>query len=77
MLNPYLFLCLVVFVYVLGTDSNVALFLIFQGKRLNLWFTRTVWMVRYYPDTPWMRWSINRRADKLARELEKSFRNKR
>ena len=73
MLNPYLFLCLVVFVYVLGTDSNVAPFLILQSKRLNLWVARKAWMARYHPGTPWMRWSIARRADKLAKELQQSF----
>jgi hypothetical protein len=59
--------------YVIAVDDNVAPFLVLQVKRLGLQFQRAYWMIRIHPRAPWTRYAINRRAWRLAEELQKSF----
>ena len=73
MSSPYLLLALAFLVYALAVDENVAPYLILQGKRLGLMAQRAFWMVRMHPRAPWTRYEINRRAWRIAEEIQKSF----
>jgi hypothetical protein len=71
--NPYVLMFMAAIVYVVAVDESVAPFLSLQLKRLGLNFRRAFWMVRMHPSAPWTRWAINRRAWRLAEELQKTF----
>jgi hypothetical protein len=59
-------------VYVVAIDSNVYAWLVLLSKNATIWVQRQWFRVRYNPDSPWVRWQIDRNANKLAREfLEK------
>jgi hypothetical protein len=73
MLNPYSMVALAAVAYILASDDNVAPFLVLQTKRLGLAARRAIWMVQNHPDAPWVRYTINRRAWRLAEELKKSL----
>lgn len=73
MLNPYTILILAFMTYVVAVDENVAPYLILQTKRLGLNAQRAIWMIRMHPSAPWTKWSINRRAWRLAKEMRDSF----
>lgn len=73
MLNPYSMVAIAAIAYILASDDNVAPFLILQTKRLGLATRRAIWMAQNHPDAPWVRYAINRRAWRLAEELQKSL----
>lgn len=73
MLNPYSMVALAAIAYILASDDNVAPFLVLQTKRLGLAARRAIWMAQNHPDAPWVRYAIDRRAWRLAEELQKSF----
>jgi len=73
MLNPYTTVALAAVAYMMAVDDNVAPFLVLQTKRLGLHAQRALWIARYHPATPWAKWEMNRRAWRLAEELQKSF----
>lgn len=73
MLNPYIWLTCAVIAYVFISDENVAPYLVLQTKRLGLSVQRAIWMIRMHPEAPWTRIAINRRAWRIAEELQKSF----
>ena len=73
MLNPSAILILVVLTYVLATDGNVAPYLFLKSKRLKQLVRGLVWTVRWHPETPWVRYAINRRAWRAAKEMRESF----
>lgn len=64
-------------IYVVAVDPNVYDWLALQSKRLGLILERTWWMIRNHPDSPWVRYSINRRANKIAKEMLKDLQNDR
>lgn len=57
-------------VYVLAVDANVLDFLILLAKSARVWLERQWFRVRYHPDSPWVRYAINRNAERLAKELQ-------
>jgi hypothetical protein len=73
MLNPYVLVFAAAVAYVFAVDDNVAPFLVLQSKRLGLTARRAIWMVRMHPRAPWTRYSTNRRAWRIAEELQQSF----
>jgi len=73
MLNPYIWLTSAVLAYVFVSDENVAPYLVLQTKRLGLNVQRAIWMIRMHPEAPWTRYAINRRAWRIAEELQKSL----
>ena len=73
MLNPYSMVAIAAIAYILASDDNVAPFLILQIKRLGLNVRRVIWMAQNHPNTPWVRYSIDRRSRRLAEEMRKSF----
>ena len=63
-------------VYVVAQDANVFDWLVLQSRRLNVELRRLWFLVRYNPDSPWVRYEIKRNADKIAREILKKNENR-
>ena len=72
MLNPYVLVGFAALAYVFAVDDNVAPYLLLQIKRLGLFARRAIWIACNHPGTPWARYAINRRAWRLAKELNRS-----
>ena len=58
-------------VYVVAQDPNVYTWLVLQSKLLQIWVKRQWFMLRFNPDSPWVRYEIYRNARKLADEIMK------
>ena len=72
MANPALLTWLVlggVLAYVVAVDDNVYPWLVLNSKIIGIWFKQQWFKLRYNPDSPWMRWSIDRNADRIAKQL--------
>ena len=63
-------------IYVLAVDANVAHWLVLLSKSATIWLQRQWFLVRHNPDSPWVRWAIDRNARKIAKELTKEYENK-
>lgn len=63
-------------VYAVAVDPYVYPWLVLQTKRLKMEAERAWFMVRYNPDTPWVRYEIKRNADRMAREIMKEIENR-
>jgi hypothetical protein len=63
-------------VYAIAIDENVHPWLILQSKSLGIWIQRKWYLVRYHPESPWVRWEIDRNADKMAKEIMKENENR-
>lgn len=63
-------------IYVVAQDPNVYTWLVLQSKVLNVWVQRKWFMLRYNPDSPWVRWTIDRNAKRLADEIIKENENR-
>jgi hypothetical protein len=63
-------------IYVVAQDPNVYTWLVLQSKVLNVWIRRKWFMLRYNPDSPWVRWAIDRNAKRLADEIIKENENR-
>ena len=60
-----------VLAYVVAVDDNVYPWLVLNSKIIGIWFKRQWFKLRYNPDSPRMRWEIDRNADKIAKQLIK------
>jgi hypothetical protein len=63
-------------IFIVAQDPNVYTWLVLQSKVLNVWIQRKWFMLRYNPDSPWVRWTINRNAKRLADEIIKENENR-
>ena len=63
-------------VYIVAVDPNVYTWLVLQSKRLRLEVDRAWFRVRYHPDSPWVRYSIRKNADRIAAEFIKENENR-
>jgi len=63
-------------VYIVAQDPGVYEWLVLQSKLLKIWFQRQWFLLRYNPDSPWVRWEIDRNARKLADEIIKENENR-
>ena len=63
-------------VYLVTQDDNIVPWLVLLSKSVSIWFQRQWYKVRYNPDSPWIRWQIDRNARKIAKELTKEYENK-
>lgn len=73
MINPFVLVSVAALAYMMAMDDNVTLFLVLQAKRLGLNVQRAIWIARYHPETPWAKYEMDRRAWRIAEELQKSF----
>ena len=63
-------------VYAVAVDPNVYTWVVLQSKRLRTEVARRWYMVRYHPDSPWVRHEVKRNANMIAKELMKEYENK-
>ncbi len=63
-------------VYAVAVDENVFTWLVLASKSASIWLQRQWFKVRYHPDSPWVRYEINRNANELAEEFLKEFKHK-
>jgi len=57
--------------YVVVQDANVYEWLVLQSRVLGVWFQRQWFLVRHNPDSPWVRWNMDRNADRIAKQFLK------
>lgn len=57
-------------------DANVADYIVLLTKIIKLNTERVFWMIRLHPKNPISNFMMNRKYDKLAKELEEEFRKK-
>ena len=71
--NSALLIIFGIVAYMIIVDKNVGeyLTLIFKISQINI--ERFFWMVKYHPKNFLTTWIQNRKYDKIARELEKEF----
>jgi len=60
-----------VLAYVVAVDNNVYPWLVLNSKIIGIWFKQQWFKLRYNPDSPWVRWQIDRSADRIAKQLIK------
>jgi len=63
-------------VYAVAVDANVYPWLVLQSKRLRIEVTRRWYMVKYNPDSPWVRYRVKRNSDRLAKEILNEIKNR-
>jgi len=63
-------------IYAVAVDPNVWQWLLLQSKRLRLETKRAWFRIRYHPNSPWIRYEIERTADRLAKEFIKENENR-
>jgi len=65
-----------ILIYLVAQDPKVFTWLVLQSKILSTEIQRRAFMIRHNPDMPWVRWEINRNANRLAKEIQKEFENR-
>ena len=71
-MNPSVLTWLVVggvLAYVVSVDDNVYPWLVLNSKIVGVWFQRQWFKIRHNPDSPWVKWGIDRNADRIAKQL--------
>ena len=63
-------------VYIVVQDANVYDFLVLLSKRATQLIQLQWFKVRYHPDSPWVRYEVERNAKKMAEDLIKEYENK-
>jgi hypothetical protein len=63
-------------VYAVAADESIYTWLILQSKSLGIWVERQWFRLRYNPDSPWVRYEINRNANRIAKEIQSEMENK-
>ena len=63
-------------VYIVVQDANVYEYLVLLSKSAGIWLQRQWFRIRYHPDSPWVRWQIERNANELAKEFLKEYKHK-
>jgi hypothetical protein len=57
--------------YAVAVDPNVYHWVELQVKVVRIWFRRQWFLIRHNPDNPWVKFQIDRNADKIAKQLIK------
>jgi hypothetical protein len=60
-----------VLAYVVAVDDNVYPWLVLNSKIAGVWLKQQWFKLRYNPDSPWVRWEIDRNADRIAKQFIK------
>jgi hypothetical protein len=63
-------------VYVIAQDASVYEWLVLCSRSTGIWVRRQWFLIRHNPDSPWVRWQIDRNARKIAEQLLKEYENK-
>jgi hypothetical protein len=73
-LSDYVFITLFsIIIYIITVDKNAADYLLLLPKMLKVNIERLRFMIILHPMNPIANWNINRRANRIAKELEKEF----
>jgi hypothetical protein len=65
-----------ILIYLVAQDPKVYTWLVLQSKLLTTEIRRRAYMIRYNPDMPWVRWAVERNANRMAKEMLKEFENR-
>ena len=65
-----------VILYAVAQDDNVLTWLVLLSKSFNIWVQRQWFLIRYNPDSPWVRFEIKRNARRLADQIIKENQNR-
>jgi hypothetical protein len=57
-------------------DANVSDYIVLLTRIIKLNTERVFWMIRLHPKNPISNFMMNRKYDKIAKELEEEFRKK-
>jgi hypothetical protein len=63
--------------YLISVDENVLTWLELQSKSAAIYLQRQWFLIHHNPDTPWVRWEINRNANRLAKKIQSEMETKR
>jgi hypothetical protein len=63
-------------IYLVIQDPNVYEWLVLQSKLLGVLVRRQWFLIRHNPNSPWVRWEIDRNARRLADEIIKENKNR-
>lgn len=69
----FLFTIFAILVYMMAVDRNVITFFDLMIRYTGVQIKRAWWLVRFHPINPIPRWTLNWRAERMARQLEKSL----
>ena len=78
MANPALLAWLVfggVVAYAVAVDPNVYRWIELQAQVLSLWFQQRWFLFRYNPRSFWVKWEIQRNANRIAKQFIKEREN--
>jgi hypothetical protein len=64
------FIVFVVVVYFIATDESISTTFYYLIRLAKFQFEKTKWMILHDPRNPIVRWNMERRAYKLAKELQ-------
>ena len=64
-----------VLAYVVAVDDNVYPWLVLNSKIIGIWFQRQWFLFRYNPRSFWVKWEIQRNANRIAKQLIKEREN--
>ena len=65
-----------VLIYLVTQDENVLPWLVLLSKSFNIWVQRRWFLIRYNPDSPWVRFEIKRNARRIADQIIKENQNR-
>ena len=74
-----LYLYLLIFIciaYLIITDENIAGLINYSCRLLRLQYEKTKWIILNDPRNPIVRWNMERRAYKLAKEIQDEMERK-
>ena len=60
-----------VLAYVVSVDPNVYRWIELQAQVVSIWFQRQWFLFRYNPRSPWVKWEIQRNANRIAAQFIK------
>jgi hypothetical protein len=58
-----------VLAYVVAVDENVYHWIELQAQVLSLWFQQRWFLFRYNPRSFWVKWEIQRNANRIAKQF--------
>jgi hypothetical protein len=59
--------------YAVAVDENVLTWLALQSKVVTIWLRKKWFSIRYNPDSPSLRWKIDRNANENTKKLRKEY----
>lgn len=67
--NGLLYAVLAIWVFLLAVEENLVPYLVLQAKLAGITLYRKYLLLWLHPRSPWTRWVITRRANRIARSF--------